>query len=469
MIDMNTKDLNSYDVENILEEHNNFFNTQVTKNIEFRIKALRRLKNTIKRYEDEIFEALHLDLRKNKVESYATEVGFVYNSIEEAMKNLKRWAKPTKVKTPIFLMPAKSFIISEPYGTVLIIGPYNYPFQLIVEPLVGVIAAGNCAVIKPSEMAPNVAKVILKIIGEAFDKKYICAVEGAIDTNTALINSHFDYIFFTGSPAVGRIIMEAAAKNLVPVTLELGGKSPVIVDKSASIKSAADKIIWGKTVNAGQTCVAPDYVMVHQSIRDELIKEMKRAINDFYGDDVKGSESLGRIINERHFNRLRNILESDKEGLIYGGEYDEEEKYIAPSIIQVKDWNAACMKEEIFGPILPIMEYSDLNEVVNAINKQPKPLALYLFTSDKRVEKKVLNEISSGGVSINDTILHLANSNLPFGGVGNAGMGAYHGEESFRTFSHRKSVLKKSRVLNTTLMYPPYSDKKLMVIKRFLK
>ena len=422
-----------------------------------------------KRYEDEIFEALHLDLRKNKVESYATEVGFVYNSIEEAMKNLKRWAKPTKVKTPIFLMPAKSFIISEPYGTVLIIGPYNYPFQLIVEPLVGVIAAGNCAVIKPSEMAPNVAKVILKIVGEAFDESYICAVEGAIDTNTALINSKFDYIFFTGSTAVGRIVMEAAAKNLVPVTLELGGKSPVIVDKSANIRSAADKIIWGKTVNAGQTCVAPDYVMVHESIKNELIKEMKRSINDFYGDDIKVSESLGRIINERHFNRLRNILESDKEGLIYGGEYDEEEKYIAPSIIQVKDWNAACMKEEIFGPILPIMEYSDLNEVVNAINKQPKPLALYLFTSDKRVEKKVLNEISSGGVSINDTILHLANSNLPFGGVGNAGMGAYHGEESFRTFSHRKSVLKKSRVLNTTLMYPPYSDKKLMVIKRFLK
>lgn len=466
---MNTKDLNSYDVENILEEHNNFFNTQVTKNIEFRIKALRRLKNTIKRYEDEIFEALHLDLRKNKVESYATEVGFVYNSIEEAMKNLKRWAKPTKVKTPIFLMPAKSFIISEPYGTVLIIGPYNYPFQLIVEPLVGVIAAGNCAVIKPSELAPNVSKIILKIIGEAFDESYICAVEGAIDTNTALINSKFDYIFFTGSPAVGRIVMEAAAKNLVPVTLELGGKSPVIVDKSANIRSAADKIIWGKTVNAGQTCVAPDYVMVHESIKNELIKEMKRSINDFYGDDIKVSESLGRIINEKHFNRLLNILESDKESLLYGGEYDEEEKYIAPSIIEVKDWNSACMKEEIFGPILPIMEYSDLNEVVNAINKQPKPLALYLFTSDKRVEKKVLNEISSGGVSINDTILHLANSNLPFGGVGNAGMGAYHGEESFRTFSHRKSILKKSRVLNTTLMYPPYSDKKLMVIKRFLK
>ncbi|MFR2266006.1 MAG: aldehyde dehydrogenase family protein, partial [Clostridium sp.] len=303
---MSTKDLNSYDVEKILERHNKFFYTQATKNVEFRIRALRRLKSTIERYENEVLEALYLDLRKNKVESYTTEVGFVYNSIEEAIKNLKNWVKPTKVKTPIFLMPAKSFIINEPYGTVLIIGPYNYPFQLIVEPLVGVIAAGNCAVIKPSELAPNVSKIILKIIGEAFDESYICAVEGAIDTNTALINSKFDYIFFTGSPAVGRIVMEAAAKNLVPVTLELGGKSPVIVDKSANIRSAADKIIWGKTVNAGQTCVAPDYVMVHESIKNELIKEMKRSINDFYGDDIKVSESLGRIINERHFNRLRN-------------------------------------------------------------------------------------------------------------------------------------------------------------------
>ena len=238
MIDMSTKDLNSYDVEKILERHNKFFYTQATKNVEFRIRALRRLKSTIERYENEVLEALYLDLRKNKVESYTTEVGFVYNSIEEAIKNLKNWVKPTKVKTPIFLMPAKSFIINEPYGTVLIIGPYNYPFQLIVEPLVGVIAAGNCAVIKPSELAPNVSKIILKIIGEAFDESYICAVEGAIDTNTALINSKFDYIFFTGSPAVGRIVMEAAAKNLVPVTLELGGKSPVIVDKSAKVKGA---------------------------------------------------------------------------------------------------------------------------------------------------------------------------------------------------------------------------------------
>lgn len=466
---MYIKDLNSYDVERILLKQNEFFNKQGTKSIEYRINALRELKLSIEKYEDEIFEALHLDLGKNKVESYTTEVGFVYNSIEETIKNIKRWAKPKKVKTPIFLMPGKSFIISEPYGSVLIMGPYNYPFQLIIEPLVGVIAAGNCAVLKPSEMAPNVSKILSKIITKTFNDDYIAIVEGGIDTNTALLNSKFDYIFFTGSPTVGKIVMEAAAKNLVPVTLELGGKSPVIVDKNINVRSTAEKIVWGKTVNAGQTCVAPDYLMVHEDIKDLLIKEMKNVIKDFYGDNVKESESLGRIINNRHFNRLKKILDTDRENIIYGGNYDEEEKYIDPTMIEVNDWNAACMREEIFGPILPIMTYKDIDSVISSINKQPKPLALYLFTSNRRIEKKVLAEISSGGVSINDTILHLANSNLPFGGVGSAGIGAYHGEESFRTFSHRKSVLKKSRIFSTTMMYPPYDERQLTVIKKFLK
>ena len=318
-------------------------------------------------------------------------------------------------------------------------------------------------------MAPNVSKILSKIITKTFNDDYIAIVEGGIDTNTALLNSKFDYIFFTGSPTVGKIVMEAAAKNLVPVTLELGGKSPVIVDKNINVRSTAEKIVWGKTVNAGQTCVAPDYLMVHEDIKDLLIKEMKNVIKDFYGDNVKESESLGRIINNRHFNRLKKILDTDRENIIYGGNYDEEEKYIDPTMIEVNDWNAACMREEIFGPILPIMTYKDIDSVISSINKQPKPLALYLFTSNRRIEKKVLAEISSGGVSINDTILHLANSNLPFGGVGSAGIGAYHGEESFRTFSHRKSVLKKSRIFSTTMMYPPYDERQLTVIKKFLK
>lgn len=469
MINVETREVTSQEVEDLLSKHNEFFSTQKTKDIEFRIDSLRKLKEAIIKYEDQILQALHLDLRKNKVESYATEVGFVYNSIEEAIKNLKKWSKPKKVKTPIFLLPSKSYIINEPYGTVLIIGPYNYPFQLVIEPLVGVMAAGNCAVIKPSEVSPNVAKVIVKMISETFDRRYISAVEGGVETNTALINAKFDYIFFTGSTTVGKIVMQAAAKNLIPVTLELGGKSPVIVDKNVNVKSTATKIIWGKTVNVGQTCVAPDYIIVHEDVKDKLIKAMKETIREFYGDTVKESESFGRIINEKHFNRLKNILEKDKEHIIYGGEYDEVDKFIEPTIIEVSDWNAACMSEEIFGPILPIMTYRKLNEAINNINKQPKPLALYLFTNNKRVEKTVLSHISSGGVSINDTIIHLANSNLPFGGVGNAGMGAYHGEESFRTFSHRKSVLKKSSKFSTNLMYPPYGEKQLTVIKRFFK
>lgn len=466
---MNNVELKPEDVEIILKEHHDFFETQATKSIDFRIKQLKKLKMGIKKYEDEIYAALKKDLRKNKVESYTTEIGFTYNSIEEAVKNLRKWARPKKVKTPIFLAPSKSFIISEPYGTVLIMGPYNYPFQLIIEPLIGVIAAGNCAVLKPSEVSPNVADVICRMTAEIFDADYIRSLEGGIETNTSLINADFDYIFFTGSVVVGKIVMQAAAKNLTPVTLELGGKSPVIVDKSCNIRDAARKIIWGKTVNAGQTCVAPDYVFAHQSIKNELIEEMKRALREFYGAEIQKSESLGRIINERHFNRLKAILEKDKEKIVYGGQYDAEDKYISPTIIEASSYDAACMQEEIFGPILPIMTYDSLNKVIVSINKHPKPLALYLFANDKNVEAEVINKISSGGVSINDTILHLANPQLPFGGVGNSGIGSYHGEESFKTFSHRKSVLKKSSRVNIPLMYPPYSQKKLDIIKKFLK
>lgn len=466
---MNIVELKPQDVDILLNEHKKFFNTQATKSIDFRIEQLKKLKSGIKKYEDQILDALYKDLRKNKVEAYTTEIGFVYRSIEETIKNLKKWAKPKKVKTPIYLMPGKSVIVSEPYGTVLVMGPYNYPFQLVIEPLVGVIAAGNCAVIKPSEVSPNVSDVVTEMIKEIFNENYIWCVQGGIETNTSLINANFDYIFFTGSISVGKIVMEAAAKNLIPVTLELGGKSPVIVHTDTSIKSAAQKIIWGKTVNSGQTCVAPDYIIVHEEVKEKLIKEMKISLKEFYGDDIKRSESLGRIINNRHFNRLKNILEKDKDKIVYGGQYDEKDRYIAPTIIEVSSWDAACMNEEIFGPILPIMTYSNLDKVINDINKHPKPLALYLFTNDKEVENKVINEISSGGVSINDTILHLANSKLPFGGVGNSGIGSYHGEQSFKIFSHRRSILKRGNIFNTTMMYPPYSEKQLNLIKKFLK
>lgn len=466
---MKMEELGPQDVELILEEQKKYFDTQVTKDIDFRIRQLRRLKESIKKYEEQILKALNKDLGKHKNEAYMTEVGYVYNSITHVIKNLKKWARPEKRPTPIYLMPAKSYIVSEPYGSVLIIGPYNYPFQLLIEPLIGAMAAGNTALLKPSEMTPNVSKVVKEMIEDTFDKEYIGCVEGGIDTNTSLINDKFDYIFFTGSAAVGKIVMQAAAKNLVPVTLELGGKSPVIVDESANIKEAARRIIWGKTANAGQTCVAPDYVVVHERVKDELIREMKNALTEYYGEDIEKNDSFGRIVSGRYFNRIKAMIEEDKDGIVFGGHWNEEERYIEPTLIEISSENAATMQEEIFGPVLPIMTYKNLDSIITKIRNLPKPLALYLFTRNKSVESKVLSEISSGNACVNDTITHTANPYLPFGGVGNAGIGAYHGKDSFITFSHRKGILKKPASINSSIIYPSFTEKQLKLIKKLLK
>lgn len=461
-------ELSSIDVDKIIEEHHSFYESKKSREIDFRINQLRSLKAAIKKYEYKIYEALYKDLGKCEFESYTTEVGFVLSSISHTIKNLKKWAKKEKVKTPLYLFPAKSFIISEPYGTVLIIGPYNYPFQLLIEPLVGALASGNCVVLKPSENVPNLSRVITEMITEAFPKEYIRSVEGGIETNTSLINGTFDYIFFTGSAQVGKIIMEAAARNLVPVTLELGGKSPVIVDESADIKVAAQRIIWGKTINVGQTCVAPDYVVVNNKVKDDLIKELRLQIQSFYGKDAMESKDYGRIVNERHFLRLKNILDKEEDKIIYGGKVNREKRYIEPTLIDTS-WEGAAMSEEIFGPILPIIGFSNLDEVIGKIKKLSKPLALYLFTENYQVEEKVLEEISSGGACINDTITHLANPDLPFGGVGNSGIGAYHGEESFKTFSHRRSVVRKTTKINIPIVFPPYNKKNLDNVKKLMK
>lgn len=468
---MENEELTVEDIKTILDKQNKYFDSQVTKNIDFRIKQLKKLKEGVKKYEDKINQALYSDLGKNKNEAYMTEVGLVYNTITHMIKNLKKWAKPERRKTPFYLMPSRSFIINEPYGAVLVISPYNYPVELLLEPLVGAIAAGNTVVLKPSEIAPNVSKVMKEMIDEIFEEEYVACVEGGIETNTALLNNKFDYIFFTGSPAVGRIVMEAAAKNLTPVTLELGGKSPVIVDDSANIKEAAKRIIWGKTLNAGQTCVAPDYLMVKKNIKDQLINEMKNAIHEFFGKNIEESNSFGRIINDRHFNRIKGLIEKDKEGIVFGGSFNEEKRYIEPTIIEVSSLDAATMSEEIFGPVLPVLCYENLDDAIKIIKKLSKPLALYLFTTKKDVEQKVLSEISSGGVCINDTITHLANSNIPFGGVGNSGMGSYHGKDTFTTFSHRRSVLKKPSGLGFggSMMYPEYTEKQLNLVKKVFK
>lgn len=460
--------LNKEQVLEILKEHKSYFHTGITKDISFRIRQLKKLKEAIKKYEKEILEALYKDLRKSEFEAYSTEIGFVLDSIGFMMKNLKNWSKPVKVKTPVHQYPSKTYVMYEPYGTVLIVGPFNYPFQLVIEPLIGAMAGGNCAVIKPSESTPTISALLKKLIDETFDKDYIRVVEGERETTSSLINSPFDYIFFTGSVPVGRIVMEAAAKNLVPVTLELGGKSPTIVDKTANLDIAAKRIMWGKLINTGQTCIAPDYLLVHKDIKDSFLSKLKMTIVDFYGSAASDSKDYGRIVNARQFDRLASIIDRDKSKVVYGGSYNREDLYIEPTLIDNVNWQDASMEDEIFGPILPIMEYSSLNEAINMINERPKPLALYLFTEDADIEHKVLNSVSFGGGCVNDTISHVASPHMPFGGVGNSGIGGYHGEESFKTFSHRKSILKKSTSFDMKIIYPPYKNK-VNLVRKLLK
>lgn len=461
------EEINKEHVLEFLKEHKRYFNTGKTKEINFRISQLRNLRNSIKKYEKEILDALYKDLGKSEFEGYTTEIGFTLNSIKHALKNLKRWIKPKKVRTSIFQFPSKGYIISEPYGTVLIIGPFNYPFQLLIEPLIGAIAAGNCVVLKPSEATTNVTKLLEKIINETFDSNYIRLVQGEKKTTEALINSPFDYIFFTGSAAVGKVVMEAASKNLVPVTLELGGKSPAIVDKSANLEVIVPRLLYGKFVNVGQTCVAPDYILVHKEIKENLIETLKKTIVNFYGDNILENKDYGRIVNERHFNRLIDILSKDNKKVIYGGDYNKESHFIEPTLLNNITYEDAVMEDEIFGPLLPILDYEDLDDVIKDLNIRHKPLALYVFTEDKKVEEKILNSVSFGGGCVNDTLSHVAEACLPFGGVGNSGMGTYHGKESFKTFSHRKSILKKSTKINLKFIFPPYRDKVSLVRKIF--
>ena len=451
----------------ILSEHKEYFETGETRNIDFRVQQLVKLKKAIQDNEKLIIEALHKDLHKSEFEAYTTEIGYLYDSIGYFIKNLKKWVKVKKVKTPLVHFGSRSYIYAEPYGTVLIVGPFNYPFQLVLEPLVGAISAGNCAVIKPSEFTQNISKVIVKIIKENFDERYIRVIEGEKEVTSTLINSPFDYIFFTGSVRVGKIVMEAAAKNLVPVALELGGKSPCIVDKDANIEIASQRIVWGKFMNAGQTCVAPDYILVHKDVKKQLLDKMIEKINSFYGSNPKDSNDYGRIVNEKQVNRLIQLI--DKKKVVLGGEYDVENRYIAPTILDNVTWEDKVMEDEIFGPILPILEYENLDIAIRQINNRQKPLALYLFTENREVEKKVIENVSYGGGCVNDTMIHLASPFLPFGGVGTSGIGSYHGKKSFETLSHMKSVLKKSTKINLSFIFPPYNKEKVKLIRRFMK
>ncbi|HDA6979079.1 TPA: aldehyde dehydrogenase [Staphylococcus aureus] len=445
-----------------------FFNTQQTKDISFRKDQLKKLSKAIKSYESDILEALYTDLGKNKVEAYATEIGITLKSIKNARKELKNWTKTKNVDTPLYLFPTKSYIKKEPYGTVLIIAPFNYPFQLVFEPLIGAIAAGNTAIIKPSELTPNVARVIKRLINETFDANYIEVIEGGIEETQTLIHLPFDYVFFTESENVGKIVYQAASENLVPVTLEMGGKSPVIVDETANIKVASERICFGKFTNAGQTCVAPDYILVHESVKDDLITALSKTLREFYGQNIQQSPDYGRIVNLKHYHRLTSLLNSAQMNIVFGGHSDEDERYIEPTLLDHVTSDSAIMQEEIFGPILPILTYQSLDEAIAFIHQRPKPLSLYLFSEDENATQRVINELSFGGGAINDTLMHLANPKLPFGGVGASGMGRYHGKYSFDTFTHEKSYIFKSTRLESGVHLPPYKGK-FKYIKAFFK
>lgn len=452
---MEAKFMLNSEIQNVRD----FFQTQSTKDIKFRKKYLKALKKSIKKHEPDILDALKSDLGKNKVEAYATEVGFVMKELSYIIKELKNWAKTKSVSTPMMQFPAKSFIKYEPYGTVLIIGPFNYPFQLVMSPLIGALAAGNCAVVKPSEMTPQTSMVVQEILEEVFPEDYVKVIQGEKEVTSQLLDERFDYIFFTGSTKVGQIVYEKASKHLTPVTLELGGKSPVIIDDTANLKVAAERIAFGKFMNAGQTCVAPDYVLIDNTVKMKFVKALQTTIQEFYGAQIEQSEDFGRIVNDNHFNRLVNIIEDSRQQVIYGGESNADELFVAPTIILDPKLSDSVMQQEIFGPILPIIGYDTFNEVYDIVEQYEKPLALYLFTEDSDQITAVFNRLSFGGGCVNDTILHLANPNLPFGGVGHSGIGSYHGKYSFELFSHEKSYITKSTKLESGLLFPPYKGK----------
>lgn len=456
------------DVEHMIADQHEFYYTGATKSVEFRKEQLSRLKKAVQHHEKEIVQALYKDLRKSEFEAYATEVGFVLDSIGYMMKHLEDWMKPEQVKTPLHLLPAKSFIMREPYGSVLIIGPFNYPFQLVMEPLIGAIIGGNCAILKPSESTVHTTQVIKKMIASTFPPNYIRVVEGEKEETSALIHAPFDFIFFTGSVAVGKIVMKAAAERLTPIALELGGKSPAVIDHTANLEVAAKRIVWGKFVNAGQTCVAPDYLLVHHEVKDKLVHLLKKTISDFYGKDSQQSLDYGRIVNQRQFDRLNDLIQKEGQYVSAGGRVDSEDLYIEPTLLEGVSWDSPSMEDEIFGPILPIMTYDRLETAVRQIRKLPKPLAAYFFSENEKATNYFLEELPFGGGCINDTISHVGSSHLPFGGVGPSGMNAYHGKTSFEAFTHSKSILKKSTKLPVNIIFPPYKNK-VKLVKSFLR
>ncbi|MBE0650569.1 MAG: aldehyde dehydrogenase [Bacteroidales bacterium] len=448
--------------EELFERQQKFFLTGRTLDFAFRKDVLRKLKSTILEHENDFYDTLFQDLHKSKFESYATEIGFVLEELSFNLKKLKKWMRPKKVSSGIVSFPAKSRITHEPVGTVLIIAPWNYPFQLMIAPLIGAIAAGNTVILKPSEISEHTGLAIKRIINAAFDEDYIHVVTGGSEVSQQLLTLNFNHIFFTGSPRVGKVVMQAAAKNLIPVTLELGGKSPCIVNKDVNLKLAARRIAWGKFLNAGQTCIAPDYLLVHEDIKDALIKELESSVHQFFGKDIRQSPDYPRIISRPNMERLATLLEGVN--VVLGGNYDICERYFEPTLLDDVDFEKPVMQQEIFGPILPIITFNNIEEAISMVNNRPRPLALYVFAKSKKFQDKIILAIPAGGVTVNDTLMHIASNTLPFGGVGNSGIGKYHGFESFRTFSNIKPVVYRGRWIDVPIRYAPYGSK-LKIIK----
>lgn len=453
-------------VSSIVNKQKAYFYNGHTRSVEVRKNNLKKLYEGIQRFEEEIFQALKLDLNKSVHESFTTEVGYVLKEISFQLKHISSWSKPKRVRTALTHFGSKGKVVPEPYGVTLIIAPWNYPFQLAIAPLVGALATGNTIVLKPSELTPNVSKVITRMLAELFQEELVAVVEGGVEESTALLKEPFDYIFFTGSVGVGKVVMEAAAKQLTPLTLELGGKSPCIVHKDAKVDVTARRIVWGKFLNAGQTCVAPDYLYVHASVKEQLIEALRHEIAEQYGNEPLQNENYVRIVSERHFERLCRFLQDGQVAI--GGNYKRDTLHIEPTVVKDITWQDAVMEDEIFGPILPIIEYENIEEVIDTIQQHPKPLALYVFSEDKEVQKTVTSNISYGGGCVNDVVYHLATPYLPFGGVGSSGLGSYHGEESFRTFSHYKSILAQSTTFDMKIRYSS-TKSALKFIRKLLK
>ena len=448
----------------ILQQQKTFFNTHATKDLDFRKAQLQKLKKVVKSNEKLLYDAIYQDFGKSEFETFGTEISFIYKDIDYYLKNLKSFAKPKNVLTNIVNQMGSSKIVFEPLGNCLVIGAWNYPYQLTLTPVIAAIAAGNTCMIKPSELPENTMKAMAKLINENFDAQFLYVVEGGVEETTAILKLRFDKIFFTGSPRVGKIVYKAAAEHLTPVTLELGGKSPAFVTEKADLQIAAKRIVWGKFINAGQTCVAPDYLYVAENIKAKFLKVLIEEIKKRnYTDNV---DHYCKIINERNFDRLEKMI--DREKVVFGGETIREKRYISPTVLDHVTWEDAVMQEEIFGPILPILTYKNLETAMQTVVEGEKPLSAYLFSNDAKEQELFTEKLSFGGGCINDTLMHLSNDRLPFGGVGNSGIGHYHGKFGFIAFSHQKAILKKSNYLEPELKYPPYSDAKLNILKKLL-